>query len=191
MKIIEVRRHSMAGHDGRLTGEGTALASFAAKTVATPLGSAFSSPKPRAIETAALFGLPSPQVIEELSPLSSDEFSPYHERIEWFALQGLTLLDAYFAIPEIMPLLVNHGKRSLAALSRIAGQLTDGTSALAVSHGGTIEPAALLALGGEFELETMGGELNCCEGVRFGYAERAIVVVEIIRLIPPRNTAPA
>lgn len=182
MKILEVRRHSIADHDGKLTREGVTLARFACQTLITPFTRAFASPKPRAIETAGLFGFPSPEAVEDLTTLSSEKFSPYQERIEWFASKGLSLLESYFAVPEIMPLLVNHGKKTLAALSRIANELTDGASALAVSHGGTIEPAALLALGGEFELETMGGELNYCEGVRFGYVDRTIVLVETIRL---------
>ncbi|MCP3677855.1 MAG: histidine phosphatase family protein [Deltaproteobacteria bacterium] len=182
MKILEVRRHSIVDHNGKLTKEGAALASFACQTLAAPVARAFSSPKPRAIETARVFGFTSPQVEEALTTLSSEGFSPYQERVEWFASKGLSLLESYFAVPEIMPLLVSHGKRALAALSRIANELTDGTSALAVSHGGTIEPAALLALGGEFELETMGGELNYCEGVRFGYIDSTIVLVETIRL---------
>jgi broad specificity phosphatase PhoE len=189
MKIIEVRRHTIAGHDGKVTEDGAALARFACQTLATPFARAFTSPKPRAFETAGIFGFPSPEVVEELATLSSEVFAGYHERIEWFALQGLTLLESYFAIPEIMPLLVDHGKRVLAALSLIERELTDGASTLAVSHGGTIELAALLALDGEFELETMGGELNYCEGVRFGYVDGAIMLVETIRLPQPQHRA--
>ncbi|MFQ5585972.1 MAG: histidine phosphatase family protein [Thermodesulfobacteriota bacterium] len=182
MKVIEIRRHSIAGHDGNLTEEGLALARSAGQTLSGPFERVFASPKARALQTAEAFGFPSPEVVEELTTLSGEGFSPYQERIKWFASKKLSLLESYFAVPEIMPLLKKHGTMVLDALSTIADDLPDGAAALAVSHGGTIEPAALIALGGEFELEAMGGELSCCEGVRFGYVHNRILLVETIRL---------
>ena len=183
MKQVELRRHSLRGPSGDLTEEGVSLARKAARRAGASYDAFRSSPARRARQTAAAFGGMEIKVDPRLGLLPGAELAPYDGRVHAvMETRRLGLLGAYLAIPEVHGILRRKGQAVLEAIQEMAATLPEGGRALAISHGGTIEPAALMARGGEFELSRIGGEIGECEGARFDLEGGKIVAVEILRL---------
>lgn len=183
MRRVELRRHSLRGPSGDLSEEGEALARKTAATAAIPYDAFFSSPARRAQQTASAFGGVDVRVDPRLGLLPGADLAPYDGRARaLMERREIGLLAAYVALPEVHPTLRKKGEEVLEAIREIGAALPDGGCALAISHGGTIEPAALIALGGEFDLDAIGGDLAECEGVRFDLEDGRVVSVEVIRL---------
>jgi len=181
-EIVEVRRHSLRGEGKSLSPEGVALAHRVAPTLVGDFHSAYTSPKPRCIETLAAFGFTTYRVIPEFSTLPDEELSAHARLAE--ALQrraGCSLLDAYMAIPATHLVLEKFGAAFFEKLCGLAAALPGGRNALVVSHGGSVEPAVLAAMP-DWTLESMGGELAECEGALFRFEDGIFKSVEIRRL---------
>ena len=183
MKQVELRRHSQRGPSGGLTGKGEALARQIHRRGGVDYDAYYSSPAQRAKETASAFGGRKVRVDARLALVSGAVFAPYKESIRAvMESRGIGILAAYFALPELLPILRTKGEEVLQAVREIAGSLPDAGCALAISHGSTIEPAALIALGGEMDLGRIGGEFGFCEGIRLGLDGDGEASVEVIRL---------
>ncbi len=184
MKVVEIRRHSLTGEDKNLSDEGRELAQRAkASLLRERYDLVLSSPKARCLQTAEAFGFPEPKVDERFGTLPGEKLGPYDEQVrKLMEERGLSLLEAYFALPETRKVLEEKGREVVEAIIEVASSLPEGGSAFIVSHGGTIEPAALVALGGEFDLSVLGGGLEPCEGVAFLVEGEEIKGVSIIRL---------
>lgn len=192
MKWVEIRRHSERGPDGGLTPKGRRIAREAARTLRPPYAFCYTSSKKRAIETAEVMGFKEPIVDDRFGTLPSSITSGYEREIERLRKEkGLSLLRAYMALPELCETLRAFGGGLLKAVMEIPNRLPEDHGALIVSHGGTIEPLTLTALGVEFTLSAIGGEFRECEGVRFLFAEEGgWTGLEIIRLNPQVYRSP-
>ena len=184
MKVVEVRRHSIRGSGDALSDEGRQLARRAQSTLEGKYKYCYTSPKKRAIETLEEFGYTIFKVDEWFGPLPGEKIRPFEDRAKKIVEdQKLTLLEAFFEIEELHPIMEEKGRELIEAVKRICRELPDDGRALVVSHGGAIEPAAILALEKGFSLEVLGGELLECEGVKFfldgGLAKR----LDVIRLV--------
>ncbi len=182
VKWIEIRRHSIRDGAGDLNAEGKALAERVAKTLPGSYAVVVTSGKPRAVQTAVLFGQATPETDDRLSLLTMPEGVIKREVEALMEKKGLTALEAYFSIPTCRTVLRESGQKVVALVQELAEKLKSGERALCVSHGGTIEPAVLIALKQEFSLEVLGGEFAECEGATFAVVGSQIVGVDIHRL---------
>ena len=178
---LDVRRHSTRGPDGSLTRAGRALADRSRRLLLPNYDRIWSSPKTRAIQTAESFGWPDPIVDARLG-LPPSKITDGHDVTAAVARAGgRSLLQVYFALPDVRDALREFGRRTAAVLLELATTLPDGGAGLVVSHGSTIEPLALAAMGGPFELERLGGEFSECEGVRLVVDNGSYAGVDLIR----------
>ncbi len=185
MRWVEIRRHSERGPDGGLTPRGKRIAQEARNTLRPPYALCYTSPKRRAVETAEAMGFKDPIKDERFSTIPPSILSGYEEEVERLRREkGLTLIRAYMELPELREALKDFGKNTLQALMEIPKRVPEDYGAFIVSHGGTIEPIALVALGREFSLYPIGGEFRECEGVRFLFEGEEWTGLEIIRLNP-------
>jgi broad specificity phosphatase PhoE len=179
--IFEVRRHSLRGGGDGLSPAGLELARRAAGTLAGNYGATYTSPKPRCIETLGALGFESYKVIPEFSTLPAG-LSAHDHHVE--ALQsrtGCSLLEAYLTIPATHLVLEAFGEAFFGKVCELAQALPRGKNALAISHGGSIEPAVLAAMP-EWSLEGMGGPLAECDAALFHFEDKIFTRVELLRL---------
>jgi broad specificity phosphatase PhoE len=183
MKTIEVRRHTQAERWEDLTDEGRVIAEEISKRMEKEFHLILSSPKKRAHETVLAMGFKSFEVDEAFGTLPGEDMAHYEQKVQKVMRDyDLTLLEAYFRVPETQKILMNHGWKFTEGLRRIAERLPKKGNALIISHGGSIEPAILTVLGGE-SLDAIGGELKYCEGARFTFDEEdTLKKVEILKM---------
>lgn len=117
-----------------------------------------------------------------LAPRPRPLFEPFERRHEELMAAGTDAVTAWFAIPEANPALLAVGRDALAAALDIAAKLADAGRALAVSHGGTIEPLAVAALGRSYPSIFGNRELACCEGVKVCVLEGRVARLDVVRL---------
>ena len=179
-EIFEVRRHSLRGSGPGLSPEGIALAQQTAPTLVGRFAAAYTSPKQRAIETLAAFGFTAYTVVPEFSTLPATLAAHDHHVDALVERTQCSVLDAYMAIPATHLILEAFGAACLDKLCTLAAKLPHGRNAIAVSHGGSIEPAVLAAMP-DWTLESMGGELAECEGALFHFDGGVFRGVDIVR----------
>lgn len=182
MKWVELRRHSFRDDAGNLSPKGREVAERAAMTLAGPYQVYYSSSKPRAIQTIEAMGGHDVKVDDRFGLGWASKIAPFEPQAQAAMKEkGIGLLDAYLEIPEIQAILKETAQEVLEAVIDVASRLPEGGKALVGTHGGTIEPAVLLALG-DFHLKAVGKPLAECEGVRFLVDRGTIVGVEVLRL---------
>jgi broad specificity phosphatase PhoE len=183
MKLIEVRRHSIRdkGSDS-LSAEGIALVRKVKNQLFPTYDLYISSPKQRAQETMSAFGFTEYIVDERFSTLNDinlDGFSVDVEKVS--DEKSISTFEALFEVREVVRILKKSGEEFLNALKSIASNLPENGKALIISHGGAIEPAALLGFN-EYKLSVIGGELEPCEGAIFYFNGSELEKVEIKKL---------
>lgn len=183
MKLLEIRRHSHRDREGNLSSDGRRLADLVGRSLNGPFVSCYSSPRKRAVQTMEAFGCPHLTVEELFDLLNPSLFAPYQEEVEAVMHEkGISILEGYFAVPQTLQSLEEEGERIYLGIKEIVTHLPEGGKALAVSHGGTIEAAALYGLGKEFNLSLLGGEFEPCEGVRFLFQKEHLVALDLLRI---------
>ena len=182
MRIVELRRHAERDANEDLTAKGVEQCAAAKRTLDFPYDAYLISPAKRAKLTMEAFG-GGPAIVEErLAPRPRPPFEPFVHRHEALMSAGMDAVTAWFAIPEARTALAEVGRPALAAVLDIAAILPEGGRALAVSHGGTIEPFAVTALGRPYPSIFGDRELAYCEGVRAYVLEARVSRVDVIRL---------
>ena len=182
MKIIEIRRHSKRGKDKGLTAEGRRIARIAAKDLKPPYTLLISSPKRRARETMEAFGFKNYSEDERFMTIQAAAIEEIDQEAAGIAKEkGISVLEAYFLIPKAKKALKDWGKKFFEAVIDVSKKLKEGEKALIVSHGGSIEPAALLAFD-EFDLKKISGPLDYCEGIKFYIDKNKLVKIKVVRL---------
>ncbi len=172
MKIVEVRRHSIRDEGPHLSKEGIELADKVGKTLEKAYSYYVSSPKERAVETLEAFGIVDFEVSDDFLSVDDSELKKHKQKTKEIASEkGISKFEASFLFPEGKEALIEMGKTFLENVKKVANKIKHGEKALIVSHGGSIEPAALLGFD-EFSLHKMGGPLDCCEGVIFFFDEQ-------------------
>jgi len=182
MKIIEIRRHSKRGEGKGLSEEGRGIARRAAATLLGPYALLISSPRERACQTMEAFGFRDYRKDERFTTIQSPIMEKLEEKLEALAEEeDVLLLEAVFLMDEAKEALKEWGGKYLEAIIDVSKELHDGEKALIVSHGGSIEPAALLGFD-KFDLKEIGGPLGFCDGIRFFIENDRPSKVEVIRI---------
>ena len=132
----------------------------------------YTSPVPRAFETAIAMGYAVDQQVELLASMPSDAEISFDEGFGGFSSFIRQNPDSDVA----------DFARTLADFHvGVARSLPDGGQALIISHGGFIEASAVGCLP-DADHERWGPSCNYCEGVRLRYAEGAFQSCEILRV---------
>ena len=182
MRSVEIRRHAERDANEDLTANGVAQARRARESLAFPYDAYYVSPAKRARLTMAAFGIADATVEERLAPRPNPPFARFGGRHEGLMAAGMDAVTAWYAIRECVPMLRENGRTALAGVLDIAAKLPDGGRALAVSHGGTIEPLAVAAIGRSFEDLFARRELDYCEGIRVALREGRVAGIDVVRL---------
>ena len=182
MRIVEIRRHAERDGDEDLTPRGLATAAKARESLDFPYHAPYVSPRKRARLTMEAFGIHDAVVEARIDERPRPPFLPFETR--WRALidTGLDAVTAWFSIPEAIPVLLESGARALEGVREIAAKLPERGRALAVSHGGTIEPLAVVATGRPYAQLFGTAELGYCEGVKACFHGEELDRLDVIRL---------
>ncbi len=180
MKYVEVFRHSKRGAGKGLSEEGRELARQARSLLASQYDLCVSSPKERARETLEVFGYERYDVDEAFTAVNPWE--PFDAEVSKLAKErGIIPLAACWETPEALSYLRLQGETFLSAVKRIARKLPEEGRALVVSHGGTLEAAALHGCS-RYTLDEIEGEIGFCEGVVFKIEGDELAGIELKRL---------
>jgi broad specificity phosphatase PhoE len=182
MRIVEVRRHAERDAEENLTAKGLAQCAAAKRTLEFPYHAYVVSPAKRARLTMEALGGVNATVEKRLAPRPRPPFERSRRRHEELMAAGMDPVTAWYAIPEAGPLLAEVGREALASVLDIAAKLPERGRALAVSHGGTIEPVAVIALGLPYASIFGDRELANCEGVRAYVLDARVVRLDVVRL---------
>ena len=170
MRFIEHRRHSIRDGSGHLTQQGVSLARRIGAAIG-PFELAFTSPKPRAFETAIAMGY---AVDEQLDVLA-----------EW--TDDLSDAADHGGFASVGALVRGHGAAAKVArayrraLLDIARSLGDGRAALVISHSGVVEGSVMVCLH-KLDGIALGRGVGYCEGVRLAFDHDDFVAAEILRV---------
>jgi broad specificity phosphatase PhoE len=170
MRYLEHRRHSIRDGSGHLSQQGVSLARRIGSAIG-PFELAFTSPKPRAFETAIAMGY---AVEEQLDILAewTDDLSDAAEH-GGFTAAG-ALVRGHGAAAKV-------ARAYRRALLDIARSLTDGGAALIVSHSGVVEGSVMACLP-ELDGAALGRGVGYCEGVRLSFDNDYFVAAHILRI---------
>jgi broad specificity phosphatase PhoE len=172
MRYIEVRRHTMRHKPGKhLTQEGVELARRVGGAMG-PFSRVVSSKSPRAFETAFAMGFAVDDQAQEISVMETK------------ALQQIVDATSFGEYDQALrqhKALAKWAKAQAKFWREIAQSLSDGQSALLVSHGGMIEAGAVAALP-DADHQGWGAGLGYCEGVRLSFDGNSFVSAEILRV---------
>jgi broad specificity phosphatase PhoE len=171
--IIEIRRHAQRATEG----DAFAVLSAAGLAMARALGVAaptyaivVSSPRPRAREIAlAIAGRV--DGIDNVLDVASDEVLT---EAQYSSMHSRELLTAHF---RDNPLAYAFAQDQLFTWDRFAADLSDGQTALLVTHGGNIALAAVL-LAERHRRNPRPSSTGYCEGVRLRYSNGRHLSVE-------------
>ncbi len=183
MRIVELRRHAERDENEDLTATGLAGAARARETLEFPFDAYVISPAKRARLTMAAFGVEDARVEPRIGPHPRPPFLPFGPRHDALMATGMDAVTAWFAIPECLPILLEHGRRAAEGALDIAARLPEGGRALAVSHGGTIEPFAVAAACRAYEQVFGRRGLEHCEGVRAFVVDGRVTRLDVVRLV--------
>lgn len=182
MRVVEIRRHAERDENEDLTAKGLATCALARDTFEFPYDAYYASPRKRARLTMEAFGIEDAEVVELFAPRPRPPFAGLEEVHEKLRAEGKDIVSAWFEIPEAVPILEEHGRNALAAVLNLAARLPERGRALVISHGGTIEPIAVVAVDRPFR-ELFGvAELGYCEGVRLFVAGESVTQLDVVRL---------
>ncbi len=190
MRIVELRRHAERDANEDLTANGLRQCALLRQMLEFPYDAYVVSPAKRARLTMAALGIQGAVVEDRLGPRPKPPFERFGAQHEGLRRGGMDYVTAWYAIPECVPLLTENGRHALAGVLDIAAKVRDGGRALAVSHGGTIEPFAVVALGRSFGDLFTARELGYCEGVRAFVHDDRIARIDVIRF-PARRAGRA
>src|SRR2546428_606996 len=147
MCIVDLRRHAERDANEDLTAKGLEQCARARETLEFPYDAFVISPAKRARLTMDALGGNAAMIEERIGPRPRPPFVAFDRRHRELMAQGMDAVTAWFAIPEAVGPLEQIGRRVALAVEEIAAKLPKQGRALAVSHGGTIEPLAVVALG--------------------------------------------
>ena len=172
MRFLEVRRHTMRVKPGQhLSQEGVDLARRIGSLIG-PFEFVITSSLHRAYETSIAMGFAVNDQLEELSQLGHG----VEAEVAWDA--GF----AAFANAYRMGGNTHHYADELADLWRMmAYPITEGGSALIVTHGGIVEAGAIACLP-EADHAVWGPAISYCEGVRLHFDGDNFVNIDILRV---------
>jgi broad specificity phosphatase PhoE len=132
----------------------------------------FSSPLPRAIETALVMGFEVNEIIEGLGNISDD------------MTKGIKWPNSFSGVMRIVSgneICTGFAYKQAALWSGLAAKMADGQHALAITHGGVIELGAVASAPMRDHTE-WGDAIGYCEGVRIQYEGSTVINVTPLRV---------
>jgi broad specificity phosphatase PhoE len=180
MRWLEVRRHSLTkkgsarGRGSHLSAQGVVLARLVGESLG-PFASVVTSVSPRAIETAVAMGFAVDYAVELPSGYVPCEVD-HHEQWRW--------PRPYRTYAELLGR--GGGLATVAEAHRriwtsVMEAVPNGAAALAVAHGGGIEPGLVACLPTD-DHESWGAPFGHCDGARLGFDEGRFVGVRFHRV---------
>ena len=171
-RYIEHRRHTMRKKPGQhLSRAGVDLARRVGEGMAA-FERVYTSPVPRAFETALAMGFAVDHQVELLASMPSGAEISFDKGFGGFSSFIRHHPDSVVA---------NFAKTLAEFHVNVASSLPDGGRALIVSHGGFIEASAVGCLP-DADHERWGPSCNYCEGIRLRFEEDAFKACEILRV---------
>ncbi len=132
----------------------------------------YTSPVPRAFETAIAMGFAVDRQVELLASMPSDAEISFDVGFGGFSS---------FIRENPYSVVANFANTLAEFHLNVARSLPDGGSALIISHGGFIEASAVGCLP-DADQERWGPSCNYCEGIRLRFEEDAFETCEILRV---------
>jgi broad specificity phosphatase PhoE len=171
MRFLEVRRHSFTkkakkgagrGRGSHLSADGVAAARRVGQELEGVTYVAVSE-APRTLETAIAMGFAVDDVLDSPSGYEAGEIN-HHDQWQWEQpfVRYRDLVDKSTALR-------NFAENTLRVWEQIMGRIPDGGCALVIGHGGSIEPALVVAFP-QADHWAWGGPFEHLDGVRMGYA---------------------
>ena len=171
-RFIEHRRHTMRTKPGQhLSQAGVALARRVGEGMPA-FEKVYTSPVPRAFETAIAMGFAVDRQVELLASMPSDAEISFDV--------GFGGFSSYIR-QHPAGAVANFAKTLADFHLNVARSLPDGGQALFISHGGFIEASAVGCLP-DADHERWGPSCNYCEGIRLRFEEGAFEACEILRV---------
>ena len=185
MRTIEIRRHAYTkkgearSKGSHLSPEGVALARRIGGEIG-PFDLVFTSPVPRALETAIAMGFAVNDQLEALGDLSPAVLAEigHHERWAW---DEPFVTFAHF-VRQGGPM-AQMGQRQRDAWMRALESVPSGRRVLIISHGRIIESGLVTCIpDGDFA--AWGASFHHCEGVRMTFDEGRFQGAQLLRVLP-------
>ncbi len=172
MKTIEIRRHSIRNKPGQdLSEQGVLLARLIGAEIG-PFNRVFTSPIPRAFQTAEAMGFK----VDEQNPL----LATYGNGIEMECPWPASFAD-YATAYKRGGATFSYARRLAVFYTQLAESLPEHGSALVINHGGVVEISAVACLP-DFNHTSLGDYCECCEGVRLTWDNGKFVAAESLRV---------
>ena len=173
MQYLEVRRHTMRIKPGQhLSQEGVDLARRIGSGIG-PFEIVITSQLHRAYETAIAMGFAVHDQLDALNMMSDRVMVELGAWDVGFA--------AYGAAMQRGGAVTEYGESLAELWHMIASSISEGGSALLVTHGGIVEAGAVACLP-EGDYAAWGGFVDYCEGVRLSFEDGEFTDVEILRV---------
>lgn len=179
MRWLEVRRHALTkkgdarGRGSHLSAEGVALARRTGAGTG-PFELVVTSSAQRAVETAVAMGCAVDEAVE-LPSCYVPGVVDHHDQWRW-ELPYVRYVEVLAGSAELASVVAVH--RQL--WERVVRVVDDGSSALIVSHGGSIEPTLVACLPTGDHV-AWGAAFAHCDGVRLGFQDGAFVSAQFSR----------
>jgi broad specificity phosphatase PhoE len=169
MKILEIRRHSIRTKPGdHLSQDGVTLARFIGQGLG-PYDRVVTSLIPRAFETAIAMGF----AVDEQTEL----LNTYGLNVEREAPWPLSFAE-YAQIFQNDGPAAKYARKLAKYFAGLMGYISEGRSALAVSHGGVVELGVIGCLP-DFDYSSWGGAVEYCEGARLYWDDKFVRAEEL------------
>ena len=172
MKTIEIRRHSIRNKPGdHLSQQGVTLARRVGQNLG-PFNRVVTSTLARAFETAIAMGF----AVDEQNELMCTYGNAVEREVPWPAT-----LRQYAKAVRMDGAAAQYAGHLAIVYCRLAEDLTDGSAALVINHGGIVELGAVACLPNA-EHDAWGPHFDYCEGIRLFWDDRKFVDGEILRV---------
>ncbi|MGE5378995.1 MAG: histidine phosphatase family protein [Bacteroidota bacterium] len=172
MKTIETRRHTYRSKPGQhLSQQGVTLARHVGEGMG-PFARVVTSTIPRAFETAIAMGFAVDEQVELMSSYGDD----VELEVPWPQSPAV-----YASVMENWGAAARYANQLADFYRRLANDLSDGSAALVISHGGTVEMGVVACLPGA-DHTSWGPHFECCEGARLFWENGNFVKAEILRV---------
>ena len=171
MRWLEVRRHSLTkksnvrGLDSHLSQKGVDLARLVGRSLG-PFASVVTSASPRAIETALAMGYAVDDTVDLPSGYLPGQIA-HHDQWHW-----PQPYRRYAELLAQLPKLAAVADAHRALWTRLMAAVPDGAAALAICHGGGIEPALVSCLP-HADHGSWSRPFGHCDGVRLCFDREA------------------
>jgi broad specificity phosphatase PhoE len=169
MKTLEIRRHSIRSPSGdHLNQSGVTLARLVGQSIG-PFDRVVTSTLPRAFETAIAMGF----AVDEQNEFMNTYGSTVEKEAPW-----PQSINNYAEIITQEGAAARYAKRLMKYYSSIMDFISEGRSALIITHGGVVEMGVIGCLP-EYDFSSWNDSVGYCEGARLYWDDKFIRAEEL------------